>query len=185
MVFNLSDLASQEDTPVKSMYKDEDGNRRSLSDGYGDSQVEDVPKVRSGNVRFADREYMNTDTDNMHYLDMSEWERVAGRQLNGDYSELGDTAESFWESSAIATDLTQVRQEVDIKFPDVSNDSLTDPVVDIEIPEEDWKPEIEDPEDPIVEGKKVVLQMNQFILQGNQPWSGLVRGSISGNSTIG
>lgn len=185
MVFNLNDLASQEDTPVKSMYKDEDGNRLSLSDGYGDSQVEDVPKVRSGNVRFADREYMNTDTDNMYYLDMSEWERVAGRQLNGDYSELGDTAESFWESSAIATDLTQVRQEVDIKFPDVSNDSLTDPVVDIEIPEEDWKPEIEDPEDPIVEGKKVVLQMNQFILQGNQPWSGLVRGSISGNSTIG
>ena len=185
MIFNLNDLASQEDTPVKSMYKDEDGNRLSLSDGYGDSQVEDVPKVRSGNVRFADREYMNTDTDNMYYLDMSEWERVADRQLYDDYSELGDTAESFWESSAIATDLTQVRQEVDIKFPDVSNESLTDPVVDVEIPEEDWKPEIEDPDDPIVEGKKVVLQMNQFILQGNQPWSGLVRGSLSGNDTIG
>lgn len=185
MVFNINDLASPDDTPVESMLQDGDGNALSLSGLYEGSEVESTPKVRSGNVRFADREYMNDDNSgNMYYLDMYEWDRIGQRQLYSDYSDLGDTGVNFWESSSVISDLTQTRKEMDIQFP-VTNDDTKDAVEDVEIDEDTIREPTQDPADPVVDGKSVVLQMNQYIQQGRQSYSGLKRGGIGSNSTIG
>lgn len=185
MVFNINDLASPDDTPVESMLQDGDGNALSLSGMYEGSEVESTPKVRSGNVRFADRDYMNDDNNgNMYYLDMYEWDRIGQRQLYSDYSDLGDTGVNFWESSSVITDLTQTRQEMDIQFP-VTNDDIKDAIEDVEIDEDTIREPTQDPADPEVDGQSVVLQMNQYIQQGRQSYSGLKRGGIGSNSTIG
>lgn len=185
MVYNINDLASTEDTPVESMMQDGDGNQLSVSGLYESQEVEDTPKVRSGNVRFADRDYMNDDNSgNMYYIDMSEWPRIGQRQLIDDFSDLGDSGVTFWNSAAVITDLTQTRQELDIQF-DVNESDTKDPVEDVEIPEDTRKEPVDEAGEPIVSGNSVVLQMNQYIQQGGQSYSSQKRGGIGSNSTIG
>ena len=185
MVFNVNDLASQDDTPVESKLTDGDGVQYSLSDVYADSSqsVEDTPKVRSGNVRFADREYVNTNTDNMYYIDMYSWDACGQRQLYDDYSDLGDSGVQFWESASVITDMTQTRQEMDIQFP-VDDDDVKDAVVDVDIPEDEQKIPTQDPNEPIVDGTSVVLDMNQYIQQSDRSFGSLKRGGIGSNATI-
>lgn len=182
MVLNLDDLASDEDIPVKSAFF-KDGEKISVKDGYKNYEKGDKePMVRGGNVRFCDRNYVNEDTPNMYYIDMTALPRVGQRQLRGDFSELGDSVSRFWESSAVLTDLTKTRDEADIEFPiNIDLDDLVErPAEDVEIPEDD---RIE-PDDPIVDDESVILPMNQYINQGNGSWAQHKRGGIGSNSTI-
>lgn len=184
MVFTTDDLASQEDTPVKSWFVGDDGEKLSLKDGYRNYERNGKSAmVRSGNVRFCDREYVNEDTPDMYYLDMSEWPRIGQRQLGTDFSELGDSTGNYWDNSSIITDLTQIREEKDIEFP-ISIDVSREPVEDVDIPEDDRKEPSDGPDGPVRDGKSVILPMNQYINQGSGSWSQVKRGGIGSNDTV-
>lgn len=184
MVLTTDDLASQEDTPIKSWFTDADGGKLSLKDGYRNYENNGKsPMVRSGNVRFCDREYVNSNTAEMYYLDMSEWPRIGQRQLVTDFSDLGDTTVGYWDKAAVISDLTQTREEKDIEFP-ISVDVTNDPVEDVDIPEDDWREPEDEPDDPVRDGRSVILDMNQYINQGSGSWAQIKRGGIGSNQTI-
>lgn len=171
------------DTPVKSWFStNDDGSELSLKDNYHNYENNGKdPMVRGGNVRFCDREYVNEDTPNMYYISMADLPRIANRQLRGDYSDLGDATISFWESEKGISDITQVREAVNIQFPEVG--ALMASPDDVTIPEDD-RLEPDHDESYVPDGEGKVLDMYQYINQGTGDWKDLKRGGIASNSTI-
>lgn len=191
MVLTLDDLPSQDDVPLHSLFPDNEGDGKlSVKDYYKqENRLGKEIMVRSGNVRFCDREYCNNPNGaEMYYIDMSEMEKIGQRQLFHDFTDLGDSVSTdFWERDEIRSDLTQVREPIDIRYPDYifseGGNNLRPPVEDVEIPDEELPP-IED--HPSVEGiHRIDINYSQYINQGNSEWSQLKRGGIGTNSTIG